>query len=89
MNFAKISSASAYYAAWSLDRRTLYYLSRGATGWSIRAIPKEGGVSRVVMHFNDPARKPLKYGFATAGRKFFLTMGSHESDVWVLGLAER
>ena len=82
-------SGSAYYAAWSSDSRTLYYLSRGATGWSIRAIPTAGGASHVVMHFNDPARQPLKYGFATDGKMFYLTMGAHESDVWVLELAKR
>jgi len=81
--------SEAFYAAWSPDGRTLYYLAKGNGGWMIRAIPHTGGTSRVLVRFDDPARQPAGYGFATDGRAFYLTMGSHESDVWVLDLEER
>jgi hypothetical protein len=78
--------SEAYYAAWSPDSRTLYYLARGRNGWMIRAAPRDGGSSRLVARFDDPMRQPLGYGFSTDGRRFYLTMGSHQSDVWVLEL---
>ncbi|MDH3498151.1 MAG: hypothetical protein OER21_15445, partial [Gemmatimonadota bacterium] len=79
----------AFYAAWSLDGRTLYYLARGDRGWLIRAIPRTGGGSQVVVRFDDPARQPAAYGFATDGRRFYFTLGSHEADAWVLDLERR
>ncbi|MEO5826814.1 MAG: hypothetical protein ABIR59_13065, partial [Gemmatimonadales bacterium] len=81
--------ADAFYTAWSPDGRTLYYLARGGDGWMIRAMPRAGGKSRVIARFTDPSRQPLGYGFSTDGRMFYLTIGSHESDVWVLELTPR
>jgi hypothetical protein len=52
----------------------------------IRAVPRAGGASRVVVRFDDPGRQPSGYGFATDGRTFYFTVGSHESDVWVMEL---
>jgi Tol biopolymer transport system component len=78
----------AYYAEWAPDGRTLYYLARGASGWMIRAIPARGGPSRVLVRFEDPAHQPTRYGFRTDGRRFYLTMGSQESDVWVADLGD-
>jgi Tol biopolymer transport system component len=79
----------AFYGAWSPDGRILYYLARGDRGWLIRAIPRTGGASRILVRFDDPGRQPSGYGFVTDGRRFYLTLGSHESDVWVLGLEDR
>ena len=76
----------AFYAAWSPDGTVLYYLARGDAGWMIRAVPRGGGASRVLVRFDDPARQPAGYGFATDGRTFYFTVGSHESDVWVMEL---
>jgi serine/threonine-protein kinase len=78
--------SEAFYCAWSPDGGTLYYLTRGTEGWTIRAVPRDGGASRVLVRFDDPARQHTRYGFATDGRTFYFTMGSHESDVWVLEL---
>jgi Tol biopolymer transport system component len=76
----------AFYAAWSPDGNALYYLARGDAGWMIRAVPRGGGASRVLVRFDDPARQPAAYGFATDGRTFYFTVGSHESDVWAMEL---
>jgi Tol biopolymer transport system component len=81
--------SEAFYGAWSLDGRVLYYLTRGDRGWLIRGVPRTGGPSRILVRFEDPDRQPARYGFATDDRRFYLTLGSHESDVWVLGLEQR
>jgi len=81
--------AEAFYAAWSPDGETLYYLTRRPTGWAIRAIPTRGGERRTLVLFDDPARQPARYGFSTDGRTFYLTIGSNESDVWVMELERR
>ncbi|MEJ2205748.1 MAG: protein kinase [Gemmatimonadota bacterium] len=76
--------SEAFYAAWSPDARTLYYLARGEDGWMIRAAPRDGSASRVLVVFDDPTRQHSRYGFATDGSVFYFTMGAHESDVWAL-----
>ena len=78
--------AEAFFAAWSPDGATLYYLTRRPTGWAIRSIPTAGGPSRSLVLFDDPARQPARYGFTTDGRMFYFTIGSNESDVWVMEL---
>jgi Tol biopolymer transport system component/tRNA A-37 threonylcarbamoyl transferase component Bud32 len=73
---------------WDPDGRMLYYLSSlpsGWSGWSV--IP--GEEPRLILEFDDPMRQQTRYGFTTDGRKLFMTLGSHESDVWVLDLEER
>lgn len=55
----------------------------------LAAASAAGLPGRVLVPFDDPARQPVRYGFATDGRRFCLTLGSHESDVWVLDLEPR
>ena len=81
--------AEAFFAAWSPDGATLYYLTRRPTGWAIRAIPTRGGETRDLVLFDDPSRQPTHYGFTTNGRTFYLTIGSNESDVGVMELERR
>jgi serine/threonine-protein kinase len=82
-------SAEAFFARWAPDGKTLYYLTRRPTGWAIRAVQVTGGKSRTLVTFDDPTRQPVRYGFATDGRAFYFTLGSHESDVRVMELARR
>ncbi len=77
------------FAAWASDGQTLYYVAKGARGSSIHTVPAIGGPSRLLVHFDDPVRQHTRYGFATDGRTFYFTMGSHESDVWVAELERR
>ncbi len=79
----------AFLAAWAPDGKTVYYLSRRRTGWGIRAVPAAGGASRPLVDFGDPTRQPARYGFSTDGRRLYLTVGSSESDVWVMRLEGR
>jgi serine/threonine-protein kinase len=67
--------AEAFYAAWSRDGGSLYYLARSPKGWSIRAMPAAGRASRILVDFDDPTRQHTKYGFTTDGRVFYFTIG--------------
>jgi TolB protein len=78
-----------FYADWSPDGRTIYYVALGAEGASIRAVPAGGGASRLLVRFDDPERQHTRYGFATDGRTFYFTLGAHESDLWVMDLEQR
>lgn len=39
-----------------------------------------------LLEFDDPNRQPTRYGFTTDGDKLYLTLGAHNSDIWVLDL---
>jgi len=78
--------AEAFYAAWSRDGARLYYVARSPKGWSIRAMPASGGVSSILVDFDDPTRQHTKYGFTTDGKVFYFTIGAPESDIWVADL---
>ncbi len=52
----------------------------------IRAAPANGGPSRLLVRLDEPDRQHSRYGFTTDGRTFYLTLGSHASDVWVMEL---
>jgi len=54
----------------------------------IRAVPR-GGAPAGPGALRRPGRQPAAYGFATDGRTFYCTVGSHESDVWVMELGRR
>jgi eukaryotic-like serine/threonine-protein kinase len=82
----RTDGGEAFLATWAPDGRTVYYLSRRPTGWAIRAVSAAGGATRALVDFRDPASQPARYGFSTDGRRFYLTMGSSESDLWVMRL---
>jgi serine/threonine-protein kinase len=81
--------ADAFYAAWSKDGGRIYYMARSPKGWSIRSVPPAGGASTLLVDFDDPTRQHTKYGFCTAGKLFYFTIGSPESDIWVAALERR
>ncbi len=76
-----------FYAAWSPDGQTVYYLAKGPRGASIHTVRPTGDLARLLVRFDDPTRQPTRYGFTTDGSRLYLTIGSHESDVWVMELA--
>ncbi len=83
------ADSEPFYVAWSQDGRTLYYLEQSPSGWVIKAISPDGGPSRLLVRFDDPSRQHSRYGFATDDHHFWFTLGTQESDVWVLELNER
>jgi Tol biopolymer transport system component len=79
----------AFFAAWSPDGKTVYYVAKGPLGSSIRSVPVTGGTSRLLVRFDDPNRQHIRYGFSTDGRTFYCTIGAQESDIWVAQLEAR
>ena len=65
----------AFFAAWSPDGKTVYYVAKGPLGSSIRSVPVTGGTSRLLVRFDDPTRQHIRYGFSTDGRTFYCTIG--------------
>lgn len=84
-----VDGGDAFLAAWAPDGKMIYYLSRRPKGWAIRSVPAAGGTSRGLVDFGDPTSQPARYGFSTDGRRFYLTVGSSESDLWVMRLEGR
>jgi TolB protein len=76
----EVDGAEAFYGAWSPDGKKFYYLTRSVRGWTVRS----GG--EVLVTFDDPTRPQTKYGFCTNGKTFYLTIGSPESDIFVVEL---
>jgi Tol biopolymer transport system component len=79
----------AFFASWSPDGKTVYYIAKGPFGSSIRSVPVTGGPSRLLARFDDPTRQHTLYGFSTDGRTFYCTIGAQESDIWVAQLEAR
>ncbi len=82
-------NSGPYLCAWAPDARVIYYLYRGASGWTVRSIGPSGGASQTLVTFDDAEREPYKYGFSTDGRRFYVTVGRREGDVWVATLEKR
>ncbi|HTT67087.1 MAG TPA: protein kinase [Gemmatimonadales bacterium] len=82
-------NSGPYLCTWSRDARTVYYLYRDASGWSIRSVPATGGPSRRLVNFGDSEQQPNRYALATDGRRFYYTAGRREGDVWVAELTAR
>jgi eukaryotic-like serine/threonine-protein kinase len=49
-------------------------------------LPLRGGSPRLILSFTDPARQPRRFEFDTDGRRLFFTLGTDESDVWLMEL---
>jgi Tol biopolymer transport system component len=75
------------YAIWSADSRTIYYKAYDAQlQSSIWAVNVDGGEPRLLVTFDDPARRSLRREFATDGHRFYFTIADDESDLWALQL---
>jgi eukaryotic-like serine/threonine-protein kinase len=78
------------YPIWSDDSRTIYYKAYDANlQTSIWAVRLDGSPPRLLVTFDDPARRSLRREFATDGRRFYFTIASDESDLWAMQLIER
>ena len=78
------------YAVWSRDSQTIYYKAydrhRQSTIWSV---PVAGGATRLLVRFDDPARRSLRREFDTDGRRFYFTIAGDESDLWSMELVRK
>jgi serine/threonine-protein kinase len=75
--------------AWSPDGGFIYYKAldemRRSSFWSI---PVAGGTPRLLTEFDDPTFQSRRNEFDTDGRRFFFTVGNHESDIWMMDLRD-
>ena len=75
------------YAIWSADSRTIYYKAYDERlQTSIWAVGVDGGQPRLLVTFDDPARRSLRREFATDGSRFYFTIANDESDLWAMQL---
>jgi TolB protein len=75
------------FADWSADGWTVYFKARDSQGQaSLWSVPLSGGAPRLLVRFDDPLRPSFRPEFATDGERFFFTVGTQESDIWVMEL---
>jgi dipeptidyl aminopeptidase/acylaminoacyl peptidase len=71
------------YVSWSTDSREIYFLALDpvdrATVWSV---PRDGGIPRLLVRFDDPTKDWHRYGFRASSGRFYFTIGDRQSDIW-------
>jgi eukaryotic-like serine/threonine-protein kinase len=79
-----------YGLAWSRDSRLVYYGWVGGDGTtSIWSVPAAGGAPRQLLQFTDPLRQLYRGFIAVDSRHVYFSIGSRESDVWVMELMQK
>ena len=78
------------FPIWSADSRTVYFQAwAGRDNMAIWSVPHTGGTPRPLVRFTDPARQFYRAALASDGRNFYFTIGSRESDIWVMELSKK
>jgi serine/threonine protein kinase len=73
---------------WSPDGRTIYFSARPRRGdYEMWKVASSGGEPAQLLRFDDPSRKLYRPEFAIDSSRFYFTMGSSESDIWIMELA--
>ena len=70
-------------AGWSSSGEKVYFLSADSTGVNVYVVPASGGLARIAVRFDDPARPWHRYGFQIFRDRFYFTVGDRQSDIWV------
>ena len=74
-------------ARWSEDGLVTYTLVQDADQLpSLWALPTTGGPPRLLVQFDDPAKRFVLPWFAVDGKTFYFTINEFESDIWVMDL---
>lgn len=69
------------------DGSQLFYKAFDPDGRSgIWSVPAAGGGPRQLARLDDPSRPAGRPEFATDGKRFYLTLGQRQSDVWTMEL---
>ena len=78
------------YPVWSRDSRTIYFRgydrSRISSIWSLDL---DTARPRLLVRFDDPARRSLRREFATDGQRLYFIVARDESDIWGMELDRR
>jgi len=73
---------------WSRDGRTIFFAARARDRTDeIWKVASSGGEPTRLLRFDDPARKLYNPAFSIDGSRFYFTLGSKESDIWIMELA--
>jgi len=76
--------------AWSADSRIIYHCEIASDGTnSLWAAPVTGENPKLLLHLTDPLRQLYRQWIAADSRHIFFTIGSRESDVWVMELTRK
>jgi len=75
---------------WSADSRTIYFQAQaGRDNVAIWSVPAAGGAPTALVRFTDPSRQFYRPALVSDGRNFYFTIGSRESDIWVMELSKK
>ncbi len=81
------SDPSSFFPAWSPDSKTVYFKAKNKErNSSIWSVPVSGGIPKLLVKFDDPARKSNRPEFTTDGQHFYFTITDYQSDIWLLNL---
>jgi hypothetical protein len=83
----KTPSSLTGAGVWSTDSRLYYYTGTATDGTNaIAAIDVATGAFRNIYRFTDPLRQPYRPTMSASSKEIFFTIGTRESDVWVMEL---
>jgi Tol biopolymer transport system component len=78
---------AVFGGAWSRDSRLIYYCIANPDGTnSIGVLDIASGAEKVIYHFADPLRQLYRGVIWADTKDLFYTIGTRESDVWVMEL---
>ena len=71
---------------WSTDSRFIYYCALVGRSNGLMVVPSTGGTSQPLLEFRDPLRQLFRGSLALDSSHIYFTIGSRESDLWVMEL---
>ncbi|MDQ6717179.1 MAG: protein kinase [Gemmatimonadota bacterium] len=84
------SALAIFGGVWSTDSRLFYYCGTVQDGtWFIGVVDFASGATKQLYHFADPLRQPYRGVIWVDSKNLFYTIGTRESDVWVMELNRR
>lgn len=83
------ASGAAGGFEWSRDSKWIYYCSALAGQNWFWVVPSTGGTPKPVLQLRDPLRQLFRGSFALDSSNIYFTIGSRDSDVWVMELSRK
>ena len=80
---APTCSASGSFE-WSADSKLIYFCTPVGGSEHFNVAPSTGGASKPLLEFRDPLRQLFRGSFALDSSHIYFTIGSRESDIWVM-----
>jgi Tol biopolymer transport system component len=90
LQFTREGSLAVFGGAWSVDSRLIYFCAAESDGtYSIGVLDVATGETKMIYHFADPLRQLYRGVIWADSADLFFTLGTRESDVWVMELNRR